>query len=291
VIAVEGLTKRFGRRTVLDGVSFTCPPGTVTGFLGRNGAGKSTTLRILAGFSRADKGRALFDGKRYAELAEPAQTVGTMLDASVLHSGRTARETLRLQARATGSDPGEAVALLDAVGLGGSAQSRVGSFSLGMRQRLGIAVALVGGPRILVLDEPYNGLDPEGVFWIRGLLRAFADEGGVALLSSHLLNEVREAVDRVVLLERGVVVAEGDLSALLRGETLTVRAAHREHLTSVLDKHGLHWHGGVGSGVIVTADANEVSQILFEERVHILELTPATGSVEDLYFSLTGEAP
>jgi len=202
-------------------VTFHCEPGTVTGFLGANGAGKSTTLRMLTGLTRPDAGRALIGGQRFSDLGNPARVVGTLLDASAMNSGRTGRSTLRITATVAGVPPSRADELLDAVGLGQAARRRVGAYSLGMRQRLGLAHALIGAPRVLILDEPANGLDPEGIAWIRGLLRDFADRGGTVLLSSHLLAEIEATADHLVIISGGRVVTQGPLHTLLaRGQTL-----------------------------------------------------------------------
>jgi ABC-2 type transport system ATP-binding protein len=222
MISVTSLTKRYGRVAAVDGVTFTCQPGTVTGFLGRNGAGKSTTLRMIAGLTRPDAGRATIAGKPFAQLANPARTVGTLLDAAAFHDGRSAREALRIACTVTGVPKTRAEELLDAVGLTADAGRRVGGYSLGMRQRLGLAHALVGEPAALILDEPANGLDPEGIAWIRSLLRAFASRGGTVLLSSHLLAEVHAVADHLVIIDRGRVVASGTQDSLLAGTGLTL---------------------------------------------------------------------
>ena len=222
MISVTSLTKRYGRVAAVDGVTFTCEPGTVTGFLGRNGAGKSTTLRMIAGLTRPDAGRANVAGKPFAQLANPARTVGTLLDAAAFHDGRSAREALRIACTVTGVPKTRAEELLDAVGLTADAGRRVGGYSLGMRQRLGLAHALVGEPAALILDEPANGLDPEGIAWIRSLLRAFAGRGGTVLLSSHLLAEVHAVADHLVIIDRGRVVASGTQDSLLAGTGLTL---------------------------------------------------------------------
>ncbi len=281
------MTKYHGRRRTLDDVTFTCPPGTITGFLGPNGAGKSTTLRILGGFSRASSGRATFAGKTYAQLHNPARTVGYMLDASALHPGLTARETVGLHAEAVGVNPHEARDLLDQVGLSGAEKRRVGTFSLGMRQRLGIAVSLVGAPTTLILDEPYNGLDPQGVHWIRQLLKSFSGSGGTALLSSHLLNEVRESVDRLVLLDHGRVVAAGDLHDLLRGTDSVVRTDDATSFERALNKAGIDFDLRKDLAYVVQRGPQEVSRLMFDAGIRLTELSPAHSSIEDLYFSRT----
>ena len=222
MITATSLTKRYGRVTAVGDVTFTCEPGTVTGFLGRNGAGKSTTLRLLTGLTRADSGHATVAGRPFAELANPAQTVGTLLDAAAFHNGRTGRETLRIACTVAGVPRSRAEELLDSVGLAADAARPVGGYSLGMRQRLGLAHALAGEPSVLILDEPANGLDPEGIAWIRELLRDFACRGGTVLLSSHLLAEVQATADRLVIIDHGRVIASGTQHSLLAGTGQTL---------------------------------------------------------------------
>jgi ABC-2 type transport system ATP-binding protein len=222
MILVTSLTKRYGRVAAVDGVTFTCEPGTVTGFLGRNGAGKSTTMRMITGLTRPDAGSATIAGQPFATLANPGRTVGTLLDAAAFHNGRSGREALRIACTVTGVPPARADELLDAVGLTEDAGRRVGGYSLGMRQRLGLAHALIGKPSVLILDEPANGLDPEGIAWIRSLLRDFAGRGGTVLLSSHLLAEVHAVADRLVIIDHGRVVASGTQHSLLSGTGLTL---------------------------------------------------------------------
>jgi ABC-2 type transport system ATP-binding protein len=222
MITATSLTKRYGRVTAVSDVTFTCEPGTVTGFLGRNGAGKSTTLRMITGLTRTDSGRAAIAGRPFAELANPARTVGTLLDAAAFHNGRTGRETLRIACTVAGVPRSRAEELLDDVGLAADAGRKIGGYSLGMRQRLGLAHALVGQPSVLILDEPANGLDPEGIAWIRELLRDFARRGGTVLLSSHLLAEVQATADRLVIIDRGRVIASGTKRSLLAGSGQTL---------------------------------------------------------------------
>lgn len=216
MINVAHLTKRFGALTAVDDVSFAVPPGSVTGFLGPNGAGKSTTLRCLIGLSRPDAGTVTVLGRPYARLDNPGASVGVLLDASAQHAGRTGREVLTLGTRTLGVPDARVAEVLDLVQLTpAEARRRVGTYSLGMRQRLGIAHALLGSPEVLVLDEPANGLDPQGIVWMRVLLRRFADAGGAVLLSSHLLHEVEQVADHLVLIGNGRVVAQGPASDLL----------------------------------------------------------------------------
>jgi ABC-2 type transport system ATP-binding protein len=222
MITTTSLTKRYGRVTAVDGVTFSCAPGTITGFLGGNGAGKSTTLRMITGLTRPDSGRATIGGKPFARLANPARTVGTLLDAAAFHDGRTGRATLRTACTIAGVPHSRAEELLAVVGLARDAGRRTGGYSLGMRQRLGLAHALIGEPSVLILDEPANGLDPAGVAWIRELLRDFAGRGGTVLLSSHLLAEVQATADHLVIIDRGRVIASGTQRSLLArsGQTL-----------------------------------------------------------------------
>jgi ABC-2 type transport system ATP-binding protein len=222
MITANSLTKRYGRVAAVDGVTFSCEPGTITGFLGRNGAGKSTTLRMITGLTRPNAGHANIAGTPFAELANPARTVGTLLDAAAFHDGRTGRETLRIACSVIGMPLARAEELLAAVDLAKDAGRRVGGYSLGMRQRLGLAHALIGKPSVLILDEPANGLDPDGIAWIRTLLRGFAERGGTVLLSSHLLAEVQETADHLVIIDQGRVVASGTLRGLLAGTGQTL---------------------------------------------------------------------
>ena len=213
-VSVQGLTKRYGEVTAIDGVSFSLQPGTVTGFLGPNGAGKSTTLRLLLGLATPTSGRALIGGQNYHDLERPSRVVGAVLESNDFHPGRTGRDHLRVLAAATSIDDCRVDRLLDLVGLASAGRRAVKTYSLGMRQRLGLAGALLGDPKVLVLDEPANGLDPAGVQWLRTVLRSFADEGGTVLVSSHLLAEVAQSVDRVLILAHGRIVADASLDEL-----------------------------------------------------------------------------
>jgi ABC-2 type transport system ATP-binding protein len=214
-IEVRGLAKRFGRVQAVDGLSFEVARGKVTGFLGPNGAGKTTTLRMLLGLVTPDAGTATIDGRAYADLDEPLHAVGAVLEASGFHPGRTARNHLRIQALAAGADASRVDDVLELTDLAGAADRRVGGFSLGMRQRLGLAAALLADPDILILDEPANGLDPDGVRWLRDLLRGMAAEGAAVLVSSHLLAEVAQTVDEVIVIDRGRLAAQAPLDDML----------------------------------------------------------------------------
>lgn len=217
MLTIDGLTKRHGSRTVISDVTFHALPGRVTGFLGPNGAGKSSTLRVLLGLDRPAAGSALIDGQLYRNLRDPLRTVGSMLDGSGAHPSRTARNHLAWVALSNGIPPHRVNAVLEQVGLEDAGRTRVGKFSLGMGQRLGIAAALLGEPRALVLDEPVNGLDPEGIRWIRGLLRGHADAGGTVLLSSHLMSEVAEIADDLVVITDGRIVKAGPVAEVTAG--------------------------------------------------------------------------
>ena len=215
MITVSGLTKKYGDRTVVDDVSFTLEPGTVTGFLGPNGAGKTTTMRMITGLVPASAGSALVDGRPYAAVSNPGSVMGTLLDAGAVHPGRTGRTHLRLLADAIGVPASRVDEVLELVGLPDAAGRRIKGYSLGMRQRLGIAGALLADPPVLMFDEPANGLDPEGIRWMRGLLRGHAARGGTVLLSSHLLGEVEHTVDRLLVIGAGRIVADGPVASLL----------------------------------------------------------------------------
>ncbi len=290
MIEVDRVTKTYrGVRAVAD-VSFRAEPGRVTGFLGPNGAGKSTTLRVLAGLTRPDSGAATIDGKHFRDLPNPARRVGVLLDASAQHSGRTAREALKVAAVTIGLPPDRVPQALAMVGLGEKeAKRRVGSYSLGMRQRLGIAQALIGNPRVLVLDEPANGLDPAGIHWMRQMLRRFADDGGTVLLSSHLLHEVEQLADDIVLIGGGKIVAAGAKEELLATTGSLVRSVDDAALHESLTRAG---HESValpdGRGLNVETTPETVGRVALEARVALIELRAAEGGgLEQIFLQLT----
>jgi ABC-2 type transport system ATP-binding protein len=289
MIEVHDLTKRYRRTVAVDDVSFACAPGTITGFLGPNGAGKSTTLRMLTGLTIPTSGSATVGGRRYHDLPNPGRVVGVMLDAAAQHPGRTGRETVRLAASLLGVPARRADEMLELVGLDGAQGRRVGQYSLGMRQRLGIAAALLGDPAALVLDEPANGLDPEGIRWMRGLLRQFADGGGTVLLSSHLLREVEATVDRLVVIGGGRVVAEGALTELLAGSGVLVRGLDPVGLAAVLASAGLSVTAADDGALHVDADAEVVGRAAAAAGQVLTELRSREGGLEDWFLSLTGE--
>ncbi|MGY5765638.1 ABC transporter ATP-binding protein [Brachybacterium sp. DNPG3] len=291
-LEVRGLTKRYGDRAAVEDLSFTCEPGTVTGFLGPNGAGKSTTLRILTGLARADAGEALVGGTPFTALDAPARRIGVMLDATALAKGRTGRETLRLTARAIGVPAARADEILETVGLADAARKRVGGYSYGMRQRLGIGVALMGDPAVLVLDEPANGLDPEGIRWMRGLLRDFAAAGGTVLLSSHQLREVQATVDRAVVIARGRLVHEGTLDELSAGDGGTlVGALEPAALLRALDRDGIAHEVRDGGIVEVGLAPEDVGRLALREQIVLTSLGASDrGGLEEVFFALTAGA-
>jgi ABC-2 type transport system ATP-binding protein len=290
MIELDHLTKRFGDHLAVDDVTFRCEPGTVTGFLGPNGAGKSTTMRSLVGLSRPTSGHALIDGQPYAAMTNPGRRVGVLLDAAAQHRGRTGRETLRLSARLIDVDGQRVEALLQLVQLDArAAKKRVGDYSLGMRQRLGLAHALLGDPGILILDEPANGLDPEGIHWMRSLLRDFADQGGTVLLSSHLLGEVEAVADRLVILGAGRVQAQGTRSELLGANTTLVRCTDVQALAAALAASGFSATPTDGA-LRVAASVDDVGRIAASHGLIVTELRASTGDLESLFLRLTGSA-
>jgi ABC-2 type transport system ATP-binding protein len=292
MIEAEGLTKRFGGRAAVDGVSFRCEPGTVTGFLGPNGAGKTTTLRMLCDLAEPDAGRAQVLGGRYRALPNPGYRVGVLLDASAQHPGRRGREALGVSAAMMGVPPSRVGDLLQRVGLDKlAARKRVRQYSLGMRQRLGIAHALLGDPEVLILDEPANGLDPEGIRWMRELLRDFADRGGTALLSSHLLREVEMVADRLVIIGGGKIVAQGATAELLASTGTVVRATDPDALEAALEAAGLAIRPH-DDGFLVDAEPEAIGRAALEGGVVLTRLAPSeSAGLEQLYFDLTSPEP
>jgi ABC-2 type transport system ATP-binding protein len=289
MIKSQNLTKSFGGRTVVNDVSFRVEPGTVTGFLGANGAGKTTTLRMLSGLSEPDSGQAVVLGGRYRDLANPGRRVGILLDAAAQHDGRRGREALIVSAQMMGVDPRRVDGLLDLVGLDRSAaRKRVRHYSLGMRQRLGLAHALLGDPQVLILDEPANGLDPPGMRWMRELLRDFADRGGTVLLSSHLLHEVEALADRLVIIDVGRIVAEGSRAELLAGAGTLVIAPDEAALRAALDAANLPARTARDGGFIVDAEPEDVARAALAGGVVVSRIGPSGGSgLEQLFFDLT----
>jgi ABC-2 type transport system ATP-binding protein len=289
MIDISHLTKRYGATTVLDDVSFSARPGRVTGFLGPNGAGKSTTMRVLCGLATATSGTATVAGRPLRDLPSPGRVVGVLLDASAQHAGRSGREVLTLSARLMGLPDSRVAACLALVGLtAAEADARTRTYSLGMRQRLGLAHALLGEPRVLVLDEPANGLDPAGIRWMRDLLRRFADDGGTVLLSSHLLREVEAVADDLVLIGRGRVLARGSADELLAAPGTEVRSLDDAALARALLSAGHDVRPLDGGGLATSAGAEAVGRAALDQGVVVLDLRPArSAGIEDLFFALT----
>ncbi len=290
MIEAAGLTKRLGGRAVVSDVSFRCEPGTVTGLLGPNGAGKSSTLRMLVGLSEPDSGQARILGGRYRDLPNPGRHVGILLDAAAQHAGRRGREALAVSAQTMGVPQERVGALLELVGLDeAAARRRVGRYSLGMRQRLGFAHALLGSPDVLILDEPANGLDPEGIRWMRGLLRDFADCGGVVLLSSHLLAEVEAVADRMIIISGGRVRAQGSRDELLTASGTLVETDDAAGLEAALRRAGLAGRPADGGRTLVDAEPEVVARAAMAGGVVLRHLAPAEDAgLERLFFELTG---
>ena len=291
MITVSGLTKQYGTRTVVDDVSFTLEPGTVTGFLGPNGAGKTTTMRMMTGLVPATRGTAVVDGRPYADLPNPGAVVGTLIDASAVHPGRTGRTHLRLLADTIGVPAPRVDEVLELVGLRDAAKRRVGGYSLGMRQRLGIAGALLADPAVLIFDEPANGLDPEGIRWMRDLLRAHAARGGTVLLSSHLLGEVEHTVDRLLVIGGGRIVADGPVAELLGADGTAVRAVDAAGLARALEAAGFHVERATDGALVVQGtEPAAVGAVAAAAGIALTDLRPLQRGLEELFFSLTAAA-
>jgi ABC-2 type transport system ATP-binding protein len=289
MLNVDHLTKRYGTVVAVDGLSFDVGPGRVTGFLGPKGAGKTTTLRMLLGLAAPTSGTATINGVRYRDLPHPAQTVGAVLDNDSFHPGRSAIEYLRIVATAAGISRRRAAQVLDLVGLTEEAgHRRVGTFSLGMRQRLALATTLLGDPGVLILDEPLNGLDPDGIRWMRDLLRQLAGEGRTVLVSSHLLAEAAQTVDDVVVIAKGRLAAEGPVAELAAATSTTrIRTPDTELLMSVLANDGITGHlVADGTVEIRGADPGRVARIAAGAGVIVLELSRHTDNLEELFFDL-----
>ena len=287
MITVESLSKKYGRRKVVDDITFTAQAGRVTGFLGPNGAGKSTSMRMMVGLSRPTSGRVRISGRRFADLPNPGREVGVMLDASAQHAGRTGHEILTIAQETMGAPAARVEEMLGLVGLTPSqAHRRVGGYSLGMRQRLGIAVALVGAPSVLVLDEPANGLDPAGIRWMRDLLREYADRGGTVLLSSHLLHEVEVVADDIVMIDKGRLLSQGPKSALLRAAGTVVASRDLAELERALRSSGLDPVASDEGGLRVQAEPAVVGLVARESGLALTELRADRG-LEDIFLQLT----
>jgi ABC-2 type transport system ATP-binding protein len=288
-LEVRGLTKRFGATTAVDDLTFAIEPGRITGFLGPNGAGKTTTLRMLLGLVHATAGEALVEGVPYAKLDEPTRTVGAVLEASSYHPSRTGRNHLRVLATAAGLPLARADETLEQVELAAAGRRRVKTYSLGMRQRLSVAAALLGEPRLLVLDEPANGLDPEGIRWLRNFLRSFAAGGGTAFISSHVLAEIAQLADEVVIIHKAKLVAHEPLDALTgraAGGTI-VRSPDSELLRERLAAAGIEATSADGR-LRVAAPPERVGEVAAESGIVLHELRGESASLEEVFLELTG---
>jgi ABC-2 type transport system ATP-binding protein len=292
-IEAVGLTKRYKSVTAVDDLSFRVREGAVTGFLGPNGAGKTTTLRMVLGLARPSEGTATIQGRRYVELDEPARTVGANLEVAGAHPGRSGRNHLRALAAMAGLPPSRVDEVLRLVELESAADRRAGKYSLGMRQRLGLAATLLGDPRVLVLDEPANGLDPQGIRWLRDFLRAMAAEGRTVLVSSHVLAEVAQTVDDVVVIHRGRLVQQGPVQSLTAaGAGVLVRTPRPDVLRTALDRAGLTAvEAPDGALVVDGGEAAQVGEIAFAAGVPLHELAPRSTSLEEAFLALTTDAP
>ena len=298
MIEVESLTKRYGSATVVDDLNFSVQPGIVTGFLGPNGAGKSTTMRMIVGLDRASAGTATIDGKRYDQYTKPLHKVGTLLDAKWVHPNRTAANHLKWLAAANGISRKRVDEVLDLVGLTDVAGKKAGNFSLGMGQRLGLAVALLGDPEVLILDEPVNGLDPEGIRWVRDFVRHLATEGRTVLISSHLLSEMAMTADHLVVIGRGRLVANTSTHDFIKNAstaTTVVRTDHLEEMKNALTEQSVSFSQSTdddGRDILVMEDTepDEVGGIAYTYGLLLRELSERRASLEDAFMRMTGHA-
>ncbi len=307
MIEARDLTKKFGDKLAVDHLSFTVQPGRVTGFLGPNGAGKSTTMRIILGLDHPTSGSATINGRPYAGLARPLLTVGALLEAKSVHTGRSARNHLLFLAQTQGLPSRRVDAMLDLVGLREVAKRRAGGFSLGMSQRLGVAAALLGDPQVLLLDEPVNGLDPEGVLWIRNLMKHLASQGKTVLVSSHLMNEMAVTADHLIVIGRGKLLADApteDVIARGSGQSVRVRTPAPDRLTELITADGGHAvladgensHGAAASGdqapvlTVTGMPAARIGELAASASVVLHELTPQLASLEDAFLELTSDS-
>jgi ABC-2 type transport system ATP-binding protein len=291
VIEATGLTKRYGAKTAVDDVTFSVKPGQVTGFLGPNGAGKSTTMRLIVGLDRASSGSVTVNGKRYSDLNAPLREVGVLLDAKAVHTGRSAINHLRALAATHSIGRARVDEVIALTGLDSVASQRVGAFSLGMGQRLGIAAALLGDPATLILDEPVNGLDPEGVIWVRNLARFLASEGRTIFLSSHLMSEMAQTADHIIVLGRGRIIADAPVSeilALATGTAVLVRTPDAERFGALLVAPDVHvTHSEPHLLQVTGLSAVQIGEAAASNGVVLHELSPQAGSLEDAYLALT----
>jgi ABC-2 type transport system ATP-binding protein len=291
MIVTRGLTKRYGETLAVDNLSFTVSSGVVTGFLGPNGSGKSTAMRMILGLDKPDAGSALVNGCSYDELSWPLREVGALLDAKAFHPGRSARNHLRWLAQANDIPPGRVDTVLDLVGLTAVADRRAGKFSLGMGQRLGIASALLGDPGVLLLDEPVNGLDPEGIRWVRNLLRDLASQGRTVLVSSHLINEMALTAERLVVIGRGTLIADtsvDDFVARHQGDAVRIVTPTPQRFVAALSRVGARPSVDRDGVIVATGlSAADIGDLAADQELTVHELTPLRASLEDVFMELT----
>jgi ABC-2 type transport system ATP-binding protein len=293
-IEVTGLRKRFGSVLALDGMTFMVVPGQVTGFVGPNGAGKSTTMRVIVGLDAADAGAALIGGQPYASLRHPLSCLGSLLDAAALQPSRSGRNHLLWLAHSQGLGAKRVDQVLDLVGLGGAARRKAGGYSLGMRQRLGIAAALLGDPSALIFDEPFNGMDPEGIVWMRGFLRSLAAQGRAVLVSSHLMSELEDTADHLGVVSRGLVIADASVAELIAGasaDRVTVRTAARDQAMTVLARAGAEVAATGPDLVTVSGLPSErIVVLLNQNAIAFAEVSAHRASLEEAYMELTRDS-
>ncbi len=293
MIKVDHLSKRYGDTLAVDDLDFEVKPGVVTGFLGPNGSGKSTTMRIILGLDHASKGQATVNGVRFAELKDPIREVGALLDAKAVHPGRTARNHLRALAASNQIKRSRVDEVLDFVGIGSVANKKVGTFSLGMSQRLGIAGALLGDPGVLLFDEPVNGLDPEGIKWIRDFFRALANEGRTVFVSSHLMSEMAVSADEIIVIGRGRFITSGSVNDLTKNAegTVLARASDHDRLSALVTSNHGTVHDSNDEGLTIGGlTSDQVGQLAFDAGIAIFELTPQRASLEEVFMDLTAGA-
>jgi ABC-2 type transport system ATP-binding protein len=296
VIEVQGLSKHYGERVAVDDLSFTIKPGTVTGFLGPNGAGKSTTMRLILGLDRPTSGSATVNGKRYRDLAAPLHEVGALLEARAVHTGRSGYNHLLALAQTHGIPRSRVDEVIELVGLGSVARKRVGGFSLGMGQRLGVASALLGDPATVVLDEPANGLDPEGIRWIRNLLKGLAAEGRTVFLSSHLMSEMEQTADHLIVIGRGRLIADTDVASFVAqassGAPVRVRSPQLAELAGALTSSGATRADRIEDGglQVYGLTAEQIGELAAAQQIVLHELTPVQVTLEDAFMSLTQDS-
>ena len=293
-IEVTGLRKRFGPVLALDGMTFMVVPGQVTGFVGPNGAGKSTTMRVILGLDAADAGTALIGGQPYASLRDPLRYCGSLLDAGALQPSRSARNHLLWLAHSQGLGASRVDEVIDHVGLASAARRRAGGYSLGMRQRLGIAAALLGDPPVLLFDEPFNGMDPEGIVWMRGFLRALAAQGRAVLVSSHLMSELEDAADHLIVVGRGLVIADASVSELIAAasaDRVTVRTTARDQAMTVLARGGAEV-AAISPDVLTISglSSERIVELLAGNAIPFAEVSPHRASLEEAYMELTRDS-